>query len=197
MENHKDKFISKLIYSELETLEVKRNGRVEHKDGAHDDQVFSMLMALYVWYEGKNLMDIWGFRKESIKTDEDIDMSDVEVGFVDSRSVDITRDILMPLGDEENGVVDVKSQIDWLNTGMSMTYGDWHKKRIEDDRSELYTALQNPMFKEAYERHYKVEVSQLEMMRFGSTGIPMSAFMEFYDDSDVLNEDESFLDKLI
>ena len=45
MELHKDKFIS-----QLQTLEVKRNGKVEHSDNGHDDTIFAYLMALYVWY---------------------------------------------------------------------------------------------------------------------------------------------------
>lgn len=69
---HKDKFISPMIYNELETMQVKpRSGKVEHSDGAHDDQVFSYLMALYVLYNGSNLMENWGIQRNAIKTDED------------------------------------------------------------------------------------------------------------------------------
>ena len=52
MRLHKDKFISPTIYQELRGLEVKRNGKVEHSDLTHDDQIFSYIMAMYVWYEG-------------------------------------------------------------------------------------------------------------------------------------------------
>ena len=52
VENHKDKIISPIIYEELLGMEIKRNGKVEHSNSTHDDQVFSMLLALYVWYEG-------------------------------------------------------------------------------------------------------------------------------------------------
>ena len=69
MENHKDKFISPILYKELETLEVKRSGRIEHTSKGHDDQVFSYLMALYVWYEGKDLADKFGMQVCPIKTD--------------------------------------------------------------------------------------------------------------------------------
>lgn len=40
---HKDKIISKTIYDELCGLQVKKNGRIEHSDNTHDDQVFSWL----------------------------------------------------------------------------------------------------------------------------------------------------------
>lgn len=44
-ENHKDKFISPIIYNEMLGMEIKKNGKVEHSNSTHDDQVFSMLMA--------------------------------------------------------------------------------------------------------------------------------------------------------
>ena len=70
---HKDKFISPSIYEEMRGLEVKKNGKVEHSDLTHDDQIFSYLMALYVWYEGKNLREVFGIEKSGIKTEEDVD----------------------------------------------------------------------------------------------------------------------------
>ena len=73
---HKDKFIAKVIKDEMAGMQVKKNGKVEHSDQTHDDQVFSYLIALYVWYEGKNLMDNWHIQKTTIKTDEDIDFED-------------------------------------------------------------------------------------------------------------------------
>lgn len=53
---HKDKIISKTIYDELCGLEVKKNGRIEHSQNTHDDQVFSWLWVtcplytvMYIW----------------------------------------------------------------------------------------------------------------------------------------------------
>ena len=57
-------------------MQVKKNGKVEHSDQTHDDQVFSYLLALYVWYDGKNIMDNWHIQKNTIRTDEDIEFED-------------------------------------------------------------------------------------------------------------------------
>jgi len=73
MNHHKDKFISPTIYKELTGLEVKKNGKVEHSDLTHDDQIFSYLMAIYVWYEGKDLRENFGIQKFGIKTEEAVD----------------------------------------------------------------------------------------------------------------------------
>ena len=68
---HKDKFVAGILLDEMKAMQVKKNGKVEHSDRSHDDQVFSYLMALYVWYDGHNLIENFGIRKSTIKTDTD------------------------------------------------------------------------------------------------------------------------------
>ena len=77
----------------MQSMEVKKNGKVEHSQNSHDDQVFSYLMALYVWYDGKNLAEKFHIIKNTIKTDEDIEIED---GYIDDNlesvaPVDIER----------------------------------------------------------------------------------------------------------
>jgi hypothetical protein len=76
---HKDKFISPLILDEMKHMVVKRSGKVEHSDNSHDDQVFSYLMALYVWYDGKNLAENFHIVKNTIKTDTEEELLENEV----------------------------------------------------------------------------------------------------------------------
>ena len=77
MDYHKDKFISPIILQELNGLEIKKN-RVDHSSTTHDDQIFSMLMALYVWYYGKDIMANFGIRTYNIRTDEDYQESMID-----------------------------------------------------------------------------------------------------------------------
>lgn len=77
--NHKDKFIAPILHQEMQGMEVKKNGKVEHSQNSHDDQVFSYLMALYVWYDGKNLAENFHLFKNTIKTDTDIDVEALEI----------------------------------------------------------------------------------------------------------------------
>ena len=77
----------------MQSMEVKKNGKVEHSQNSHDDQVFSYLMALYVWYDGKNLAEKFHIIKNSIRTDEDVEIED---GYFDDNleavaSVDVER----------------------------------------------------------------------------------------------------------
>jgi hypothetical protein len=76
---HKDKFISPLLHHELETLEVDKKGKTQAIYPNHDDQVFSYLMALYVWYDGKDLAENFGIMKNVLKTDEDVEVVDGDI----------------------------------------------------------------------------------------------------------------------
>lgn len=76
---HKDKFIAPIILDEMKHMVVKKSGKVEHSDNSHDDQVFSYLMALYVWYDGKNLAENFHIMKNTIKTDADEELLDNEI----------------------------------------------------------------------------------------------------------------------
>lgn len=55
MQNYKDKFVTENIIGNIMTLVRKKSGKIEHSDGNHDDSLFSYLIALYVFYYGKNL----------------------------------------------------------------------------------------------------------------------------------------------
>jgi hypothetical protein len=76
---HKDKFVAPIILDEMKHMVVKRSGKVEHSDNSHDDQVFSYLMALYVWYDGKNLAENFHIIKNTIKTDADEELLENEI----------------------------------------------------------------------------------------------------------------------
>lgn len=117
MDNHKAKFISPIIYNELCTLEVKKNGRIEHSTTAHDDQVFSYLLALYIWYEGKDLMERFGLQKSTISTDED---QTVE-RFIEDNLTDISADMKIdgdPIAEQNKEFFSKKSMsyMAWLET---------------------------------------------------------------------------------
>ena len=88
---HKDKFVAPILHQEMQAMEVKKNGKVEHSDNSHDDQVFSYLMALYVWYDGKNLAQNWHVYKNTLKTDidEEIEENDIEDQLEAKEKVDI------------------------------------------------------------------------------------------------------------
>lgn len=140
-------------------MEVKKNGKVEHSDNSHDDQVFSYLMALYVWYDGKNLMENFHIQKNTIKTDadEDIEELDIEDAIESTEKIDVESLSFDPesdLADTYNSIVeqtklvtskDLKEQEYLLSNKRRMSI-----LAINKDAREAYckeTGLSEDMFK--------------------------------------------------
>lgn len=95
---HKQKFVAPILHKEMQGMEVKKNGKVEHSDQTHDDQVFSYLMALYVWYDGKDLAEKFHIVKNVLKTDddEDIELLDVDDNIEAIGKVDLESSVYDP-----------------------------------------------------------------------------------------------------
>lgn len=55
VKEHKDSFVTQNITDDLMKLIVKASGKIEAASGFHDDSIMSYLIALYVYYHGKNL----------------------------------------------------------------------------------------------------------------------------------------------
>lgn len=152
MTYHKDKFISPIIFHELETLEVKRNGKVEHCDTGHDDQIFSYLMALYVWYEGKNLMENWGLQKCTIKCEDNTDEEALPIGVHE----EVINDAF---SDKDN--TELQEQLDYINSDKTVLYDEWKSNENKIDEQFLSQLLKNdPVSKMAYQRKYHIIPNQ-------------------------------------
>lgn len=167
MENHKDKFAADIIYNELCTLEVKKNGRIEHASNAHDDQIFSLLMALYVWYEGKNLMENFGLRIRQIYTDKNVGDIQLEEDYTDISGEDV-----LSLTEE------VQEQIEMMNTkANSMSYREWEEQENAKDLKAMEKILSTKVGRDAYVKQFNADPDDLmqESMLFT---IPNEVFME-------------------
>ena len=176
MTYHKDKFVSPIIYSELETLEVKKNGKIEHSSNAHDDQVFSYLLALYVWYYGNNVMEHWNIVKHTITTDENLEDG---VLTLEEKYDNILDDTVYDEFDDKN---QVKEQLAYLNSAKTMSYEEFMLKQKAQDEEALRILMQNnPRAKAAYERTYANEYEGLN--DFGSYQIPNEVFTSFNNDN--------------
>lgn len=175
MENHKDKFISRRIYNELIGMEVKRNGKVEHSTNTHDDQVFSYLMALYIWYEGKNLKEAFGIEKTTIKTDESID----EVIFgLEEKYGSIMEEIVMLNNPTQQ---EIKEDLKDMEQKKGKLFNEWVREEMKKDEDAMNAILSTRLGREAYSRQFNTPIEELEQ---GRTAIPDSVFTGFYSDDD-------------
>ena len=172
MEYHKDKFVSPIIYRELTTLEVKRSGRIEHSATEHDDSIFSLLMALYVLYNGKNLRENWNIQRVAIQTDENLEEP---VFGLEEKYADITEEI-----DYIDSVPeDVKEAIAVLNKAKGKLYSEFVREEIAKDNEAMTQILMNKAGRQAYMEKY--HIPQEDMQNIQVT-IPLSVFENFYKD---------------
>lgn len=178
VEYHKDKIISPTIYEELCGLEVKKSGKIEHSDNTHDDQIFSWLWALYMYYNGTDLMNNWGIVRRVLKTDADLE----EVVYdVNTPSQNINTDIEV-IDDPE-----VQSQLEILNSSPgAMSFKEWREQEYQKDQESLARLLQTKAGRDAYNEYYHVDTtgddgSPAQTM----TSIPNEVFDNFYMDPDM------------
>ena len=181
MQNHKDKFVSPYILAELKGLEVKKNGKIDHSINTHDDQIFSMLMALYVWYYGKNLTENWHIRKSTIKTDEELDEEIRDWTTATEPIGEYIEDFYI---NEEDSV---KSQTNKFiresKQAIGKTYAEFEAEQYAQEQEALNRYLSSKLGREAYARTYHLDLQDLEE-RYGAgsmVNIPNEVFKNFYD----------------
>lgn len=184
---HKDKFIAPIILHEMEQMEVKKNGKVEHSSVSHDDQVFSYLMALYVWYDGQNLMERYNIMKNSIRTDEDLEEAVISLeDMCKDNTVEI--DLSDVVDDtEDNKLKDVIDLIEESNKQKS--YSDFEKLQYEEDQKALQQLLQFPPARDAYIKKYNIDPTDLSLGGLINNaemnkGIPDSFFIDLSDEKE-------------
>ncbi len=138
---HKDKFNSDIIYNELKGLEIKKTGRIEHGTNTHDDQTFSYLWALYVWYYGKDVLDNWGLYKTDIECESShgeeligIDESDIEA------IVPLDENPDDPLTKSVNESITIQEQ----SAKETISYEQWLIMEQQKDYESLKKLLSSP-----------------------------------------------------
>jgi hypothetical protein len=181
VENHKDKVISPIIYEELLGMEIKRNGKVEHSNSTHDDQVFSWLMALYVWYEGVNLAERFGIRKVAIKTDEEIDEP------IDYYNDD-TVEIVGSFNQNDDLQEDIERDLEAAIKAGGIPIKEYLEKRYQEERAQFNMLVNTPAGERAYRQTYGIPkdkpISNYVNNNANGYEIPDSVFYSFYNPSD-------------
>lgn len=180
VENHKDKIISPIIYNELLGMEIKRNGKVEHSASTHDDQIFSMLMALYMWYEGVNMAERFGLRKSAIKTDDEID-----------EQIDYYNDETVEIVDSFNAKDELDEEIE-RDLGAAIAAGgitmqNFLEQRRAEEKAHFEALVNTPLGEKAYRQMYNIP-DNVPITNYVNNGnifnVPDSVFTGFYNPSE-------------
>lgn len=179
VEYHKDKIISSTIYNELCGLEVKKNGKVEHSTNTHDDQIFSWLWALYIYYCGGDLMNNWGITKRTLRTDADLEEAVVDIHEDQS-------DTMQELDMSDNE--EIKDQLKTLDESSGkFSYEQWIQNEIKKDNDCMDRLLQNKAVQKTLSERYNMIMPQVNQ---SIQTIPTEVFMNFnIDDEDLQNID--------
>lgn len=154
MEDHKDKFVSPIIYEELKNLEVKKTGRIDHSAQSHDDAVFSYLLSLYPLYYGKNVTENWGIRIPNLQTEQHEAEEPIFQSFEATEGINISSDL-------EGMHGRVEQQLNALNDG-SMLYKDWLEQQRQEDQEALQKILSTPVGRQAYSKKFNKPLDELE-----------------------------------
>lgn len=188
MDNHKDKFVSKRLYDEFLGLEVKRNGKIEHSTNTHDDLTFSYLMALYVWYEGKNLKEAFGINKTVLKTDEDVDDIVFDAAVETVEIYEETIQLQKDLAKDDPSELSPMDKLKDAQRAIGMTYQEWIKAEDAKEKEALETALQDPQFLKAYAYKYNLTKEDVDLIRNQQDGkLPDQAFISLYSNDTPIN----------
>lgn len=172
---HKDKFIDKKLYDEMNGMVVKASGKTEHSNLTHDDQVFSYLMALYVWYEGKNIMENFGIMKNTIKTDENEEFMDGAIALDQDSRENVDFEVI----DLEETPA-YKEQMELIKKLTTK-----RKTRVEHDEEVFLREMEeaemtrawNPIERAAYNKKYHIDEDP-NQQGYQMLVIPDSVFMD-------------------
>lgn len=161
---HKDKFIAPILHDELTTMEVKKNGKTEHASNAHDDQIFSYLMALYVWYYGENITQRFHIFKTELKTDQNMDDTEFDL---DESYGDIAIDEAF-----EDETIDelVFEQTKVLDSAKTMSQEEFYIEQARKDMEAREKILQTKAGRMAYTEKYHIDPQYLEEQYGGQYG---------------------------
>ncbi len=157
----------------MSQMEVKKSGKVEHSSTTHDDQVFSYLMAMYVWYDGENVMENFNIQKNTIKTDDGDDIEDFEDGINNGSMEEINVEIT----DEENQMI--KEQIDYIKDSTNkIKLGYMFNNELYASEEQMADMMYNTnkAYREAYNKKYNVDENDMGV-RMNIT-IPDSVFLD-------------------
>lgn len=169
---HKDKFISPWIMNELKTLEVKKSGRIEHTSNGHDDTIFSYLLALYIWYEGKDIMERYGIQKSGIKTDQDLEEA---VLGIEEKYDNILDDLDQ---NRDNDVIN--EQVKFIKSDKSILFENFLQSQAAKDKEYRDLLLStNPIYKKAYIERFNISKDDINNNEIYD--IPDQIFSDFYE----------------
>lgn len=160
-------------------MEVKKNGRVEHSSNTHDDQVFSWLWALYVYYNGGDLMNNWGITKRVLRTDADLEEA---ITTIQEDKSDTTQAVDLPVENQE----EIEEQLKIIKSAAGQKlYEQWMQEEHAKDEAAMQKILSDTGVRKSLAERYGMLMGQAEKQTV--TTIPTEVFLSFNTDQQLDN----------
>lgn len=195
---HKDKFIAPILHHELESMEVKKSGKVEHAQNAHDDQVFSYLMALRVWYDGIDIAERYGIQKNTIKTDEDVDIEALSIEEADGglQKVDVESMAADSVINPE-----LEEQLDYIRQASTYRLGrQFENDQYESDQEclrQLLSTDKNARKAYAKQNHLDFDEPSIGGILNGSSGGFVELPDSIFGNTELMDDDNQYHDNIV
>lgn len=157
---HKDKFVAEIMYNELNNLEMKKGDKIDHVEGGHDDQLFSLLLALYVWMDGKDIAQNWHITRKELSTDELFDENSETILMKEGKVVDITYELVQDVYDNGEGATPEEIEFSSSVKTVSATvveHGDYIKAKVAEDEQYTEKLKANPAFRAIYCKKFNID----------------------------------------
>ena len=128
-------------------------------------------MALYIFYEGKDVMERWNIYKHNITTD-----TDEEEGIMSLEEK--YDDVLTNIKNEESYErCKVEEQLSYLNSNKAISFEEHLLQQEAADEQAMRDLLNNnPLARKAYSQKY---ANEFDTMSTGMVDIPTELFMDF------------------
>ena len=139
-------------------------------------------MALYVWYEGKNLRENFHIEKQSIKVEEGVDDT---ITALDQKYTSVIDEVVGPAATSEEDArnEEVNQMLAELKRGQGILFNEFAKRRDEEeDRMFKMLLRSKPVLKSYCKEHNISEEEVREEVFGGETDIPDSVFTGFNSD---------------
>ena len=138
-----------------------------------------MLLALYMWYEGVNMMERFGMRKVTIKTDENIDEA------IDYYNDD-TVEIVGHFNTEDDLTQEIEQDLAAAVKAGGTLMEDFIKNRREEEKAKFEALVATPLGERAYRQTYNIpdDAPISNFVNVASNfNVPDAVFTGFYSDT--------------
>ena len=131
-------------------------------------------MALYVWYDGKNVMENFNIQKNTIKTDEDEEIVDGEL----ENDISMERVPLEEVHMDEQESDELSEQLDYIAEASKFKLGYMFNNEVymKEQRDLEVLLATNKVARQAYNEKYNVNESERGVVK--TVMLPDSIFLD-------------------